>query len=81
MSINVSSRVTGTVALLVVASAVGFRFLDPVVPSIAALGLLTASAAVGVILGMLLALLWRPRPQLTALEAIGFGIATSLGLV
>jgi hypothetical protein len=43
--------------------------------------LLAATLAVGVVPGVLVTLLWRPRPQLTLLEAVGFGIAISFGVV
>jgi len=45
------------------------------------LRLLAATLAVGVIPGVLVALLWRPRPTLTVLETTGFGLAISFGLV
>lgn len=47
----------------------------------AALKLLTATVAVGVVPGALATMIWRPRRALTLLEVIGFGIAISFGLV
>ena len=46
-----------------------------------AVRLLSATLAVGVVPGALATMLCRPRPQLTGLETIGFGIAISFGFV
>ena len=46
-----------------------------------AVRLLSATLAVGVVPGALATMLCRPRPQLTGLETIGFGIALSFGIV
>jgi hypothetical protein len=45
------------------------------------LRLLGATLAVGVLPGTLVTLLWKPRPELTAMETIGFGGAVSFGLI
>ncbi len=45
------------------------------------LRLLAATLAVGVVPGVLITLLWRPRSELTLLETAGFGIAISFGVV
>jgi hypothetical protein len=76
-----SVRVAGICALLIVGSAIGCQFLGDGQTLTAALKLLTATVAVGVVPGALATMLWRPRPQLTLLEVVGFGIAISFGLV
>jgi len=81
MSFSVSARATGMVMLLIIASGLGCRLLDAEQATTAAFTLLTATLIVGVVPGALVTLLWRPRPQLTALEVIGFGTAVSVGLV
>ena len=81
MSVALSSRGGVFVTLFIIVSCLGCRFLDAEQSSAAALKLLTATLAVGVVPGLLLTLLWRPRLQLTMLEAIGFGIAVSVGLI
>lgn len=81
VSVSVSSRAAAVVTLVAIAAALGCRFLDAERASAAALKVLSATLAVGVLPGVLATLLWRPRPQLTALEVIGFGIAISFGLV
>ena len=45
------------------------------------LRLLGATLAVGVLPGVLVTLLWKPRPELTAMETVGFGSAMSFGLI
>jgi hypothetical protein len=45
------------------------------------LRLLGATLAVGVLPGALVTLLWRPRPRLTMLEVLGYGVAISFGIV
>ena len=47
----------------------------------AAIKVITAAVALGVVPGALLTLVWRPRAGLTLLELIGFGIALSFGIV
>ena len=43
--------------------------------------LLGATLAIGILPGALATLAWKPRPSLTVLETIGFGIGISFGLV
>ena len=45
------------------------------------LRLLGATLAVGVLPGALVTLLWKPRPGLTMLETVGYGVAISFGIV
>ena len=45
------------------------------------LRLLAATLAVGVVPGVLITLLWRPRSELTFLETAGLGVAISFGVV
>lgn len=80
-SLHVSGRAAAVATLVIVAVALGCRLLDAEQPSIAALTILSATLAAGVVPGVLVTLLWRPRPELTALEMIGFGIVVSFGLV
>ncbi|MET0659837.1 MAG: hypothetical protein ABW110_16945, partial [Steroidobacteraceae bacterium] len=78
---SVSVRVAGIIALLIVGSAIACRLLRDDQTVTAALKLVTATLAVGVVPGALATMAWRPRPQLTLLEVVGFGIAISFGLV
>ena len=80
-SVFISLRVAGICALLIVGSAIGCRFLGDGQTLTAALKLVTATLAVGVVPGALATMLWRPRRALTLLEVIGFGVAISFGLV
>jgi hypothetical protein len=77
----ISVRVAGICALSIVGSAIGCRFLGDGQTLTAALKLVTATLAVGVVPGALATMLWRPRRALTLLEVIGFGVAISFGLV
>jgi hypothetical protein len=71
-----------TVGLLGAAAAAGVcRLLSADTAVGAALKVITATLAVGVVPGALLVLLWRPRPVFTVLEIVGFGMALSFGLV
>jgi len=78
---SVSARHAAIVTLLLIAAALGCRFLDAEDASGAALKILSATLIVGIVPGALVTLLWRPRPQLTLLEVIGYGAAVSFGLV
>ena len=80
-ALHVSGRTAAVGALVTIAVALGCRLLDTEQSSFAALTILSATLVVGVVPGVLVTLLWRPRSELTALEVIGFGIAISLGLV
>jgi hypothetical protein len=80
-SVCITVRVAGVCALLIVGSAIGCRFLGDGQTLTAALKLVTATLAIGVVPGALATMLWRPRRALTLLEVIGFGVAISFGLV
>jgi hypothetical protein len=56
------------------------RFLDSEQAYGAALKVVSATLALGLIPGTLLTLLFPPRPRLSLLETIGFGIALSFGV-
>ena len=77
----VSARAVAVFFLLLIAAALGCRLLDAEQAAGAALRIVTATLVVGIVPGALVTLLWRPRPQLTALEVVGFGIALSFGVV
>ena len=77
----VSTRVAGVVTLVAIAIACGCHVLDPEHPAAAAAKLLSATVAIAVLPGAVVTLLWRPRPQMTILEVIGFGLALSAALV
>ena len=79
-SVAVSARTGAICTLAILAAALGCQLLDAEQASTAALKVLSATLAVGIVPGALATLIWRPRPQLTALEVIGFGIAISFGL-
>jgi hypothetical protein len=81
VSFTIPAR-TFTVALLGAAAAAGVcRFLSADTAAGAALRVITATLAVGVLPGALLMLWWRPRPVVTVIEIIGFGMALSFGIV
>jgi hypothetical protein len=80
-SLFISVRVAAICTLLIVGSAIGCRFLGDGQTLTAALKLVTAAFAVGVVPGALATMLWWPRRALTLLEVIGFGAAISFGLV
>src|SRR5688572_19801955 len=71
----------GTAAIAVVACAVAARFLDAGNAAAAAVKVIAATLAIGVVPGVLVTTLWRPRAELTVLETIGFGMALSFGIV
>lgn len=74
----------GAAALCVAAIAVaglGCGFLGGDSASAAAVKVIAATLAVGIVPGALFTLLLAPRPQLTALEVVGFGIAVSFGVL
>jgi hypothetical protein len=81
VSFSIPAR-TFTVALFGAAAAAGVcRFLNADTTAGAALRVVTATMAVGVLPGALLMLLWRPRPVVTVIEIFGFGMALSFGIV
>src|SRR5688572_7514397 len=73
---------TAAIFLVVVGAGVLLcRGLDPEQASGAALKVVSATVALGIIPGVLVTLLLPPRRTLSLLEAIGFGIAISFGLL
>ena len=81
VAFRISARDAALFILLVTAAALGSRFLDADQVAGSALKVVTATLVVGIVPGALATLLWRPRPQLSALEVVGFGIALSFGVV
>ena len=77
--VDISTRALSILALFTIAAAVACRFLDAEHAWTAALKTVTATAVVGIVPGVLIALLWRPRPM-SVLELVGFGIAISFGV-
>lgn len=77
----ISTRVAAAFILLLIGAALACRLLDVEQAYGAALRTVSATLVVALIPGALATLLWRPRPQVTVLEVIGFGIAISFGLV
>jgi hypothetical protein len=78
-AVDVSTQALASFALLVIAAALACRFLDADRASAAALKTMTATFGVGLVPGVLIVLLWRPRPM-SILELAGFGIAISFGV-
>ena len=76
----VSARTVAACAALLIAAALGGHLLDADTATAAAFKVVTAMLVVAVVPGVLVTLLWRPRPQLSLLELLGFGIAVSFGL-
>ena len=74
----VSERAAAVFVLCLLAAALSCRWFDAGHASTAALKTITATLAVGLAPGVLLTLLWRPRPT-SILEVAGFGIAISFG--
>ena len=81
LAFHMTARGAAICLLLVGAAALGSRVLDSDQAAGAAFRIVAATLAVGIVPGALLTLLWRPRPQLSALELVGFGIAVSFGVV
>ena len=81
VTIRVSTRAIGLAALAVFAVATAARFLGPEHALGAAIKVIAATLAVGLVPGVLVTILWRPRAELTLLETIGFGMALSFGVV
>jgi hypothetical protein len=79
---SLSSR-TAAAGILLLAGAGVFSssFMNPGAAGGAALAVVAATLAIGVLPGAALTLFWRPHPGLTLLEIVGFGIALSFGLV
>ena len=76
-----SGRTAAIFLVLVGAVVLLCRGLDPEQASGAALKVVSATVALGIIPGVLVTLLLPPRRTLSLLEAIGFGIAISFGLL
>jgi len=76
-----SGRAAAILILLVGAVVLLSRDLDTEQASGAALKVVGATVALSIIPGLLVTLLLPPRPTLSLLEAIGFGIAISFGLL
>ena len=76
-----SGRTAAILLVLVGAVVLLCRGLDPEQASGAALKVVSATVALGIIPGVLVTLLLPPRRMLSLLEAIGFGIAISFGLL
>ena len=76
-----SGRTAAIFLVLVGAVVLLCRGLDPEQASGAALKVVSATVALGIIPGVLVTLLLPPRRTLSLLEVIGFGIAISFGLL
>jgi hypothetical protein len=76
----VSARAVVACAVLLIAAALGGHFVDADGTAAAAFKVVSAMLAIAVVPGVLVTLAWRPRPQLSTLELLGFGIAVSFGL-
>ncbi len=63
------------------AVAVVLRFSSADHPLGAAAKVIGAALAIGIVPGACVTLLWRPKPVLTLLELLGYGMAVSFGLV
>ena len=76
---DISPRAISLLVLFAIAAALLCRFLDPEHAWTAALKTVSATVVIGVVPGVLMTLLWRPR-QTSVLELVGFGIAISFGV-
>ena len=79
--VRLSARSVAASCAVVAAAALVARFIDANHASAAAFKVVTATLALAVVPGALATLLWRPRPQLSMLELLGFGVAASFGIV
>jgi hypothetical protein len=77
----VSTRAAALCLSLLVAAAVCSRLVGAEQPWAAALKVVLPTLAIAVVPGALATMLWRPRPELTLLEVIGYGAAFTFGLV
>ena len=78
---TVSSRTAVHVILLVIAAAAATGLLGAEMGPAAAAKVILPTLALAIAPGALMTLCWPPRPHLTLLEVIGFGIAISFGLI
>ena len=77
---RVSARAAALFLLFWIAAAVASRTLDAEYAISAALKVVMATLAVGVVPGAMATLLWAPRAQLSAMQVVGFGIPISFGI-
>lgn len=78
--VRLSARTVVIGCVLLAAAALVSRLMDADQAITAALKVVTATLALAIIPGVLMTLLWRPRPELSLLELVGFGIAVSFGI-
>lgn len=78
---TLSSRAGAVCLLAILGAAVAARSLGTESPGTAALNMVLASLAIGVVPGALGVLAWRPRDEIGVLEWLGFGIVVSFGIV
>ena len=79
-AVRLSARWIAACLLAVGLAALACHFVPPDSAVVAALKVCSATLALAVVPGALVTLAWRPRPQLTLLEVIGYGLAVSYGL-
>ena len=80
-SLTVSARTVTIVAILTAAVALVSRAADSSQAWAAALRITSATLALTIVPGALVTLAWRPRPQVSLLALLGYGVAISAGLV
>jgi hypothetical protein len=79
--LRVSGRRAAAGILLLLLAAFASRWLDTEDGPAAAIQLVAAAIAVGIVPGALVTMWWRPRPVMTLLELVGLGTIVSFGLV
>lgn len=77
---HVSARTIAVLVLTLAAGVVACRVFDADRAPTAALKVVGATLAVGMLPGMLATLLWQPRPRISVLELMGWGIGISFSL-
>jgi hypothetical protein len=80
-ALDFSAGTAGAVLFLFVAMAASLSWLSDATPGGAALKIVVAAIAVGVIPGAVVTFLWRPQPTLGLLELAAISIAISFGIV
>ena len=76
-SFQFSTQAVALFMLMLASIALACHFINADSAATAAFKVITATLGIGLVPGVLVTLLWQPRPNLSLLEVSGFGIAVS----
>jgi len=79
-SFQFSTKAVALFMLMLACIALACHFINADSAATAALKVITATLGIGLVPGVLVTLLWQPRPNMSLLEVSAFGIAVSFGL-